>query len=136
MDLKTNLKVDAGGISQSALQSYSRNCGKHLGGVGKKNKKLSPETLGLINNRRYMLCKTVRDKKEIDFINKEKNLSIRNDVKKFNTSIITNTIKIYKGPKVLSRKTSTSTKKIVKLKNNTGNIVTKRTQLLSIVEKF
>ncbi|KOB77301.1 Endonuclease-reverse transcriptase [Operophtera brumata] len=83
-----------------------------------------------------MIYQKVRDKKEIDRINKEINKEIKKDIRKYNSNTIIDTIKAYQGPKVLRRKTSSGAKQIMKLKDDNGNIVTDRNKLLYIVEKF
>ena len=100
------------------------------------NKRLSPETQALMEERRKMQSDKSKEHHQLREINKKISKSIRKDNRKHKTEQIQQTIEENKSLKVLRRRLTNGKKEIIKLKNKDRTVTTNREELLRIVEEF
>lgn len=119
-------------ITDAIKKAEEKHCPKN----NKKEEKLSANTKKLMEERREMKDKYGENITALRKLSKKISKSIRTDVRKFNTEMITNVIENNKSLKVLRRKISEENKNICRLRNRQEKTTTSKKEMLKIVEHF
>ncbi|KAK4876586.1 hypothetical protein RN001_009092 [Aquatica leii] len=77
-----------------------------------------------------------KNSEEFRKINKEISKEVRKDIRKYNTTRIIETIEQNKKLKVLKRQINIGTKNVMKLKDENGNTITNKSDIVKITENF